>query len=125
MIKIKSKGNWDRTSKFFKKSTRITKVENITVLAERCIDRLIDATPKDSGLTASSWSYEIERLNNNVKVYINNSNIQNGINVALLLEFGHATNGGSWVEGQDFIGLITQEEYNKILSDTWKEMERL
>jgi len=125
MIKIKSKGNWDRTEQFFKKSNRITKIEKITALAEKCIDRLIEATPKDSGVTAESWSYEIERLNNKVKLYINNSNIQNGINIALLLEFGHSTKGGTWVEGQEFIGCITQEEYNKILSETWKELEKL
>jgi len=125
MIKVKSKGNWDRTTKFFKKSVRITKIEKITQLAEQCIERLIEATPKDSGVTAASWSYEIERLNKEVKLYINNSNIQNGINIALLLEFGHATTGGSWVEGQDLIGPITQQEYNKILSDTWKELNRL
>lgn len=125
MLKIKTKGNWDRTDKFFKKSVKITKIEDITTLAERCIERLKEATPKDSGLTAESWSYEIVKDRGKKTLYITNSNVQNGIKIALLLEFGHATTGGTWVEGQNFIGPITQEEYNKILSETWKELNRL
>ena len=125
MLKIRTKGNWDRTDKFFKKSVKITKVEDITTLAERCIERLKEATPKDSGLTAQSWSYEIVKDRGKKTLYINNSNIQNGIKIALILEFGHATTGGTWIEGQNFIGPITQKEYNKILSETWKELKRL
>ena len=125
MLKIRTKGNWDRTDKFFKKSVKITKVEDITTLAERCIERLKEATPKDSGLTAQSWSYEIVKDRGKKTLYINNSNIQNGIKIALILEFGHATTGGTWIEGQNFIGPITQKEYNKILSETWKELRRL
>lgn len=124
MIKIKSNGDWERTDKFFKKSIKITKVENINALAERCIERLKEATPKDSGLTAGSWGYEIIKNKNKNILYINNTNIQNGINIALILEFGHSA-GGAWVEGKNFIGPITQEEYNKILKDTWKELKKL
>jgi len=125
MFKIMNKGNWDRTEKFFKKSVRITKIENITLLAERCIERLIEATPKDSGLTAESWSYEIDRTKNKGSLYIVNSNIQNGVKIALLIEFGHATASGTWVEGKNFIGPVTQEAYNSVLAETWKELKRL
>lgn len=125
MLKIRNKGSWDRTDKFFKKSVKITKIENITALAERCIERLKEETPKDSGLTAESWSYQIDKTKNKNTLYITNSNIQNGIKVVLLIEFGHATTGGTWVEGKNFVGPVTQEIYNSILSDTWKEMKRL
>lgn len=125
MLKIRTKGNWDRTDKFFKKSVRITEIDDITTLAERCIERLKEATPKDSGITAQSWSYEIVKDRGKKTLYITNSNVQNGVKIALLLEFGHATTGGTWVEGQNFIGPITQKEYNKILSETWKELKRL
>ena len=125
MIKIKSKGDWDRTDRFFKKSVKITKIKNIKILAEECIERLKDATPKDSGVTAESWSYEIVKSKNKNSLYIINSNIQNGVKIALILEVGHATIDGRWVEGKNFIEPITQEAYNKILSDTWKELKRL
>ena len=125
MLKIKSKGNWDRTDKFFRKSVRITKIENIALIAEKCIERLKEETPKDSGITANSWGYEIYTSKNRKTLTITNSNIQNGIKVVLLIEFGHATTGGTWVEGKNFVGPVTQEIYNSILSDTWKEMKRL
>lgn len=125
MLKIRNKGSWDRTDKFFKKSVKITKIENITALAERCIELLKAETPKDSGLTAESWSYQIDKTKNKKTLYITNSNIQNGVKVALLIEFGHATVGGTWVEGKDFIGPITQKAYNDILNETWKELKKL
>ena len=125
MIKVKNKGDWHRTEKFFKKSVKITNIENITLLAEKCIERLIEATPKDSGVTASSWGYDIVKVKNKSSLYITNSNIQNGVKIALLIEFGHATTSGSWVEGANFIGPITQKAYNDILSDTRKELNRL
>lgn len=125
MLKIKSKGNWDRTDKFFRKSVRITKIENIALIAEKCIERLKEETPKDSGITSNSWGYEIDTSKNRKTLTITNSNIQNGIKVVLLIEFGHATTGGTWVEGKNFVGPVTQEIYNSILSDTWKEMKRL
>jgi len=125
MFKLKSKGNWDRTNKFFKKSVRITKIENITLLAERCIERLKEATPVDSGISKDSWSYEIIKNRNIRSLYITNSNIQNGIKIVLLIEFGHATSSGTWIEGKNFIGPITRDAYNDVLSNMWKEMKRL
>ena len=125
MLKIRNKGNWDRTDKFFKKSIKITKIENITLIAEKCVERLKEATPKDSGITSDLWGYQIDKSKNKNKIIITNSNIQNGIKIALLIEFGHATVGGTWVEGKNFIGPITQEVYNNILSDTWKELKKL
>lgn len=125
MLKLVSNGNWDRTDKFFRKSIKINKIENVTYFAEMCVKRLIEATPKDSGLTAESWGYKIDRTKNRVTIQFVNSNIQNGVKVALLLEFGHATNGGTWVQGKDFIAPIMQDVYNTILNDTWRELKKL
>lgn len=125
MIKIKSKGDWEKTDKFFKKSIKITKIDNLDLLAERCIERLKESTPKDSGLTAKSWDYEIIKRKNKNTLYIVNTNIQNGTKIALILEFGHATTDGRWIEGKNYIGPATLEAYNEILNDTWKEMKKL
>lgn len=125
MLKTKNKGNWDRTSKFFNKSIKITKIKDIKNFAEKCIERLREETPKDSGLTAESWNYEIHKTKNKNSLYITNSNIQNGIKIALLIEFGHATISGNWIEGRNFIGPITLNVYNEIVNDTWKELKKL
>lgn len=125
MLKIKSKGNWDRTDKFFKKSVKITKIENIALFAEKCIERLKQETPKDSGITAESWDYTINIVGKRKTLYLTNSNIQNGVKIVILIEFGHATPSGTWVEGQNFVGPITQEVYNEIVNKTWKELKKL
>lgn len=125
MLKIKNRGNWDRTDNFFKKSIKITKFKNIPLFAETCIERLKEATPKDSGITAESWGYEIIQTKNKSLLNIYNTNIQNGVKIVLLLEFGHATASGSWVEGKQFVGKATQDAYNQILNDAWKELKRL
>ncbi|NCU31627.1 MAG: HK97 gp10 family phage protein [Candidatus Moranbacteria bacterium] len=125
MLKVKVKGNWDRTDRFFKKSVKITKIENIVFFAEKCIERLREETPKDSGVTADSWSYKIETVGKRKSLYILNSNIQNGIKIVLLIEFGHATPSGSWVEGKNFIAPATQDVYNEIINKTWKELKKL
>lgn len=124
-FKDKGKGDFQKTMTFFTKSLNFTKIKDVRSVADRCVERLKEATPVDSGLTADSWSYEISRENGHVSIMINNKNIQNGYNVALLIEYGHGTANGTWVEGKNFIDPIIREEYNKIMNDTWKEIERL
>lgn len=125
MLKIKQKGDFSNLDKFFKKSIKITKVNNITTIAEECIRRLVLATPKDTGKTSLSWSYKIHKTKNKTTLEILNSNIQNGVNVAILLEYGHASKSGVWVPGNNFVDPIVTETYNKILNDTWKELTKL
>lgn len=125
MITVKQRGDLKKLDKFFKKSIKISEVNNLSVIAERCIARLKEVTPKDSGLTAESWGYNILQRKNFKVLQIYNTNIQNGAKIALLIEYGHASRNGSWVQGKHFITPTMQEEYNKILNTTWKEMKKL
>lgn len=125
MLKIKQKGDFSELDKFFKKSVKINKVNNITTIANECIRQLEMATPVDSGVTAKSWSYNIIRVKNKTTLEILNSNIQNGVNVVILLEYGHASRSGKWIPGKNFVDPIIVEAYNKILSQTWKELTKL
>lgn len=125
MVQIKQKGDFSKTDNFLKNSIKVTEVRNIYPVIEQCIRRLIEATPKDSGITSTSWTYEIESKKNAKIVRIKNTNLENGTNVALLLDIGHATSGGTWVEGKNYIEPVVRETYNQILSDTWKELTRL
>lgn len=126
MVKFKHKGDFSKTEAFFTKSLNFTKMKKLDEAAKRCVERLKEATPVDSGLTAASWTYEIVKTDRNtISIVVNNTNIQNGVNIALLLEYGHGTPGGTWVEGKDYINPIIREEYNKIMNETWKEIEKL
>lgn len=125
MLKFKQKGDFSNLDKFFKKSVKITKANNITMIADECIRRLELATPKDTGKTANSWYYKIHREKNKTILEILNSNNQNGVSIAVLLEYGHASKSGVWIPGNKFIDPIVTEMYNKIISDTWKELTKL
>ena len=86
---------------------------------------LASATPVDSGLTASSWYYEIEHSNGSVKLVFKNSNIQNGVPIAIILQYGHGTGTGGWVEGRDYINPAIQPIFDKIVEEAWREVTKL
>ena len=125
MIKIKVKGNFDKVDSYFKKSRKISKFNNIQIIADNCLEALKRATPKDTGLTAKSWNYEIIEEGNENKIAFNNTNIQNGVNIALLLEYGHGTPSGTWVEGKEFIAPTIQKALLDAIDQACKEMRRL
>lgn len=125
MIKIKQKGDFSNLDKYFKKSVKITKVDNITIIAQRCIDRLKEVTPKDTGLTAESWEYSIINNKNNTILEISNTNVQKGVKIALILDIGHATSNGAWIQGKNYIEPVVRSAYNEILNNTWKELTKL
>ncbi len=83
------------------------------------------ATPIDSGLTASSWYYEVEHTKDSAKITFNNSNIQNGVLVAIILQYGHGTGTGGWVQGRDYINPAIQPIFDQIVNDAWKEVTAL
>jgi len=125
MIKITQKGDFKKLNRFLKKSIKITKVKNIELFAQKCVERLKEVTPKDTGLTASSWEYVITRKRGFTNLQINNTNIQNGENIALILEYGHGSKNGTWIEGKNFVEPALIKTYRDLLDTTWKEMERL
>lgn len=83
------------------------------------------ATPKDSGETASSWEYEIKRTKTTVSIVFNNTNIQNGVPIAIILQYGHATNNGGYVEGVDYINPAIKPIFERIANDAWKEVTQV
>jgi hypothetical protein len=86
---------------------------------------LASVTPVDSGLTANSWYYEIENTEGFVKINFNNRNIQNGVPIAIILQYGHGTGNGGWVEGRDYINPAVQPLFDKIVENAWREVTKL
>ena len=125
MITITSDSNFKRTAHYFRRSRKSAQIRNAASVAELCRQRLEKATPSATGLTASSWTYKIERRRKRTMIHFDNTNIQNGIKIALILEYGHASRGGGWVSGQHFIDPAVQKTYNEVIDKTWKEMTRL
>lgn len=122
MIVFRQKGNFSKTEKMLKeKSIDIKKIKKYADLG---IEALMSNTPKDTGLTASSWYYTIEKDNGIIKITYCNSNIQDGVPIAVILQYGHATNNGGWVEGRDYINPSIQPIFDEIANKMWKEVTK-
>lgn len=126
MIKFKQKGDFSGIETYLEKSRKQSRIgEYAELVAEACVDELRNVTPKDSGLTAESWDYKIEINGKKTSIVFINKNIQNGVNVALLLEYGHGTSTGGWVEGQNYISPVIQKHYLNAINTKWKELNKL
>ena len=125
-IKIKVKGTYDKTYKYFHTALTITSIQKLKSIAEKALEKLKDATPKDSNLTANSWGYEIiQNGNKGISLYFTNSNVKNGVNIAIILDAGHATVDGRWIEGKKYLDKVTKEIYDDIMQETWEELKNL
>ena len=86
---------------------------------------LSSATPIDSGETANSWSYEITNKDGSATITFKNSNIQNGVPIAIILQYGHGTRNGGWVQGRDYINPAIQPIFDEIVNNAWREVTRI
>lgn len=125
-LKFTSNSDFSKTEKYLKRARRTARIgEAADEIGHRCVEELKKVTPKDSGLTAESWDYEININGKQTSIIFYNINIQNGMNVALLLEFGHGTPSGVWVEGQEYIEPVMRSVYLETVNTKWKELKRL
>lgn len=125
MISFTQHGDYKKLSRYLE---RLKEAANIGILdkyGKAGVEALSNATPKDSGLTASSWTYEIQRQNGSVSLNFLNSNINKGIPIAIILQYGHGTGTGGWVEGRDYINPALRPLFDKLASDAWKEIKSL
>lgn len=122
MIVIKTKGNFTKTMNFFRSLLRIDYMQILKDYGERGVNALRDATPIDTGLTANSWYYDIVETQSGLSIRWSNSNIQNGLVIAILLEYGHATKNGGYVEGRDYINPALRSEFEDMAARAWKEV---
>lgn len=124
MITFKSKGNFKKLSSFFERIKEAAKIGDLDKYGREGVEALRQNTPIDTGLTADSWYYEINRDDGIVSISFHNSNIQNGVPIAIILQYGHGTNNGGWVEGRDYINPAIQPIFDKIAEDAWKEVSK-
>lgn len=122
MIKIKQSGNFNNTERFFKRAQKMDFFRNLEKYAREGVTALASATPVDSGKTAASWDYEIQKRQGKVSIYWTNSNINNGVPIAVILQYGHGTNGGGYVQGRDYINPAIRPIFDKIAENAWKEV---
>lgn len=124
MITIRQKGDFKKTTRFLQKAQKPLNISNLDSLAREGVAALASATPVDSGLTASSWYYKIEKTKGTTSINYYNSNIQNGVPIAIILQYGHGTRNGGWVQGRDYINPAIQPIFDKIADSAWREVTK-
>lgn len=125
MITFRQKGDFSKSMRFLEKAKEIVHVGELDKYGQEGVAALSSATPVDSGKTANSWYYKIHRTNELVSITFNNSNIQNGVPIAIILQLGHGTGTGGWVEGRDYINPAIRPIFDKIADNAWKEVTKL
>lgn len=125
MITFRQKGDFSKLNRYFERVKEVVKVGDLDRFGREGVQALASATPRDTGLTATSWDYSIERSSNRVSITFNNTNIQNGVPIAIILQYGHGTRNGGYVQGRDYINPAIQPIFDKILEDAWKEVTKL
>ena len=122
MVKITNRGNFDKTFKFIKSMKDRRYLDALKQYAQEGVDALTAATPRDTGKTADSWSYRIQETNNGATIYFTNDNAPNGVSVAFLIQYGHATRNGGYVQGIDYINPALKPIFEKMANNMWKEV---
>lgn len=120
---LSSKGDFSKTEKFLKSASTSSSRINLNPYGKRGVAALAAATPTDSGLTASSWAYKIEKQKGKSTLIFYNTNIQNGVPIAIILQYGHGTKNGGWVEGRDYINPAIRPIFDDMAKAIWKEVK--
>ena len=124
MIKIRQKGDFKKLTSFLERAKESLDIGVLDKYGRKGVAALSSATPVDTGLTASSWFYKIENKNGVAKIEFHNSNIQNGVPIAVILQYGHGTRNGGYVVGRDYINPAIQPVFDELSKNAWKEVAR-
>lgn len=121
-VKVFHKGDFKKTEKFLEGARTFNLKNLLKRYGEAGVRALAAATPKDTGLTAESWGYEIQTSRDEARVIWTNSNVVEGIPIAIILQFGHGTGGGGYVQGRDYINPAMRNIFDQLADAAWKEV---
>ena len=124
MIRCTVKGDFKKTRNFLRRSTRLNLESLLKQYAEEGAEALKAATPIVTGKTSESWTYKIEVSRSKVSVDWYNTNENEGVSIAVILEYGHGTGWGGYVQGRHYISPAIQPVFDKITTAIWKEVTR-
>ena len=125
MITFRQKGDFSKASRYLERLKEAAKLGVLDKYGREGVAALASATPTETGLTASSWTYEIERKGSSVSIVYKNSNINKGVPIAVILQYGHGTGTGGWVQGRNYINPAIQPVFDRIADEAWKEVTRI
>ena len=123
-ITVSQSGDFRNLEQFLKNAERGDYLKVLERFGRMGVDALSAATPIESGTTANSWSYEIVHKNGSAEIDFNNSNINKGVNIAIIIQYGHGTGTGGYVQGIDYINPALRPVFEQIADAAWKEVTR-
>ena len=124
MISVSSRGGFSKTEAFLRRA-RDLRIQILRRYGEEGVRALSLATPKDTGETASSWYYQIKEDKTSTTIEWLNHHVEDGVPIAVILQYGHGTNGGGYVEGIDYINPAMRPLFEEIANSVWKEVSRI
>lgn len=120
MIEIQSSGSFVNTEGFIKRMSKGDIFQALERYAQQGVDALARATPFDSGETARSWTYTINRQRGSYEIQFRNTHIVSGVPIAIIIQYGHGTGTGGYVQGRDYINPVIRPLFDQIANDVWK-----
>lgn len=124
MIKISLKGDFKNTERFFKNASSLKIKHILDKYGRKGVAALSSATPVDSGATASSWNYDISISKGSATITWTNSNVNDGVPIAILIQYGHSTRNGGYVKGIDYINPALKPIFEEFSNDIWGEVTK-
>ena len=121
IISFRQKGNFSKLVGHLKPMMQIVQMKNAETYAKKGLDALMSATPKRTGLTARSWTYQIIQTDTSLTILYENTNVQNGVNIAIVLDYGHYSRG-HWIVGRHYIEPAIRPIFDEISNDLWEEI---
>lgn len=125
MISFRQKGDFSKTKRYFERVKAAARLSILDKYGRKGVAALASATPTETGKTASSWFYEISHNKGSATITFSNSNINKGVPIAIILQYGHGTGTGGWVEGRDYINPAIQPIFDEIANEAWKEVTKV
>lgn len=125
MITFRHKGDFSKTTRYLERVKQAINLGVLNKYGREGVAALASATPTDTGKTASSWRYEIENKRGSCTISFLNSNIQNGVPIAIILQYGHGTGTGGWVQGRDYINPAIRPVFDRLVNEAWREVTKL
>jgi hypothetical protein len=121
-ITFTHKGNFDKTESLLRKNHKKLLSSILNEYGQLGVEALRSATPKDTGKTSESWSYQITEGMGRIGIVWTNSNVNDGVNIAVILQYGHGTKNGGYVKGIDYINPAMKPIFDKIAEDAWRKV---
>ena len=125
MITVRQHGDFSKVTRYLEKTKNINIDHILNRYGSAGVSALASATPVESGLTASSWYYEIKRSKDEAVIYFCNSNVNKNVPIAIILQYGHGTGTGGWVQGRDYINPAIQPIFDELADAAWREVTKV